>query len=216
MTPQAYLRQAIQCLNAANHNPFVMNGLILAGGHSSRMGQPKSLLNYHGKPQCQYLAELLQGLCAQVFISCRPDQQILFEGYETILDSSNYGDIGPLNGVLSAFDRDKNSAWLVLGCDYPLLEKSDLEQLVRERNTTCVATVFVNPETRFPEPLHCIYEPKAGSLLLEWLQLDNESMRRFLEQALVQKVNPYHPECLKSVDTPEEFMRIVGRVDGAE
>jgi len=187
-----------------------MNGLILAGGHSSRMGQPKSLLNYHGKPQYQYLAELLQDFCERVFISCRAEQQVMFEGYETILDSSCYGEIGPLNGVLSAFDHDKNSAWLVLGCDYPLLEKSDLEQLIHERNTSCIATVFVNPETGFPEPLHCIYQPEAGPLLLQWLQLGNESMRRFLEQAFVQKVAPLHPECLKSVDTPEEFRRIRG------
>jgi molybdopterin-guanine dinucleotide biosynthesis protein A len=186
-----------------------MNGLILAGGHSRRMGQPKSLLNYHGKPQYQHLKDLLSGFCDRVFLSCREEQKDLFEGCETIFDSAQFGDIGPMNGVLSAFERDKTNAWLVLGCDYPLLEKSDLEQLIHERDTNCIATVFVNPETRFPEPLHCIYEPEAGPLLLQWVQLGNESMRRFLEQALVQKVIPRHPECLKSVDTMEEFLHII-------
>ncbi|MDO8368089.1 MAG: NTP transferase domain-containing protein [Saprospiraceae bacterium] len=185
-----------------------MSGLVLAGGHSRRMGQPKSLLQYQAKPQYQHLADLLSGFCAQVFISCRAEQRGLFEGCTTILDSPVYGDIGPLNGVLSAFDQDKNSAWFVVGCDYPLLEKSDLEQLVQARNPDCLATVFSNPETQFPEPLIGIYEAEAGPLLREWLQLGNESIRRFLERQEVQKIIPLHTECLRSVDTPEEFQHI--------
>ena len=81
-----------------------MNGLLLAGGHSSRMGQPKSLISYHGKPHYQYAAELLSIYCEQVFISCRQEQEAWFEGYETIPDSAKYGEIGLLSGVLSAFD----------------------------------------------------------------------------------------------------------------
>jgi len=194
-----------------------MNGLVLAGGHSRRMGQPKSLLDYHGKPQYQQVAEFLSGFCEQVFISCRAEQQSLFEGVETILDSDSYGDIGPLNGVLTAFSLQLSessklsesslSAWLVVGCDYPLLEKSDLEQLVRARNPARVATVFTNPETSFLEPLIGIYEAKAGPLLLEWFQQGNESLRRFLELQEINQVIPEHPECLKSVDTPEDFMK---------
>ncbi|MBC7778285.1 MAG: NTP transferase domain-containing protein [Phycisphaerae bacterium] len=199
-----------------------MNGLVLAGGHSQRMGQPKSLLNYHGKPQYQYVAELLSDFCEQVFISCRAEQQDLFEGYQTICDTEDLGDIGPMNGMLSAFSFQlpesfvpKKSgsasslpAWFVLGCDYPLLEKSDLEQLFQARNPASVATVFFNPETRFVEPLLGIYEAKAGPLLHEWFQQGNESLRRFLEKHEVQKAIPLRPECLKSVDTPEEFQHI--------
>ncbi len=62
-----------------------MNGIILAGGQSSRMGQPKSLLEYHGKPQYQYAAELLNSFCAQVFISCSAEQQTIFQGFEPSL-----------------------------------------------------------------------------------------------------------------------------------
>jgi len=185
-----------------------MNGLILAGGQSSRMGQPKSLLQYHGKPQYQHVSDMLLGFCERVFISCRAEHQSLFEGTETILDSDSYGDIGPLNGVLTAFDKDKNKAWLVVGCDYPLLEKSDFEQLIRARNPSCLATVFVNPDTQFPEPLIGIYEADAGPLLQEWLQMGNESLRRFLEKHAVQIVVPQHPDCLKSVDTPEDMERL--------
>jgi molybdopterin-guanine dinucleotide biosynthesis protein A len=184
-----------------------MNGLILAGGQSSRMGQPKSLLQYHGKPQYLHLKDLLSEHCAEVFVSCQADQQSWFTEIETILDSEMYGEIGPLNGVLSAFDREKDKAWLVLGCDYPWLEPMDLTQLVQSRNPSGVATVFIHPETRFLEPLLGIYEAAAAPLLRDWLQQGNESLRRFLMQHAVEKVVPERPECLKSVDTPEQMRK---------
>lgn len=186
-----------------------MNGLILAGGRSSRMGQPKGLLDYHGKPQYRYVAEMLSVFCERVFVSCRAEQQTLFDGYEVILDSASYGDIGPLNGVLSAFDKEKNLAWLVVGCDYPLLQPSDFEQLVQEKTTGAIATVFFNPETHFIEPLIGIYEASAGSALQSWFQIGEQSLRRFLEKQQVQKVIPKHPERLKSVDTWEAYKQVV-------
>lgn len=186
-----------------------MNGLILAGGQSSRMGQPKSLLEYHGKPQYQHAAEMLSSFCGQVYISCSVEQQTCFQGFETIPDSSGYGKIGPLNGLLSAFDRAPEVAWMVLGCDYPFLEKSDLEQLIQERDPACLATVFCNPETGFYEPLLGIYEPSAGPLLQERLQGGQDSIRRFLDKNVVKRVIPKHLACLKSVDTPEERKKVV-------
>jgi molybdopterin-guanine dinucleotide biosynthesis protein A len=181
-----------------------MNGLILAGGQSSRMGQPKSLLQYHGKPQYQHLMDLLSGFCGQVFLSCREEQKELFTGCETIFDSAQLGDIGPINGILSAFERDKTNAWLVLGCDYPMLEKSDLEQLVQARNSDAAATIFIHPETQFLEPLIGIYEASTAPLLLEWWKQGHQSLRHFLAHQSVHKIRPLRLEALKSVDTPEE------------
>lgn len=187
-----------------------MNGLILAGGHSARMGQPKALLDYHGKPQWRQAAELLAPFCKQVFVSCRAEQEDLFAGFSTVCDKVEFDDIGPMNGVLSAFEKEK-IAWFVLACDYPLLEKSDLEQLVEARNPQCVATVFSNPETGKPEPLIGIYEAAAASILLEWWKSGNQSLRVFLKQNEVQIIVPENPERLKSVDTPEAF-EIVRRI----
>ena len=36
-----------------------MNGLVLSGGQSSRMGTDKALIDYHGIPQYAYVYDLL-------------------------------------------------------------------------------------------------------------------------------------------------------------
>ena len=52
-----------------------LNGLVLAGGKSLRMGYDKSSIEWHGKEQRYYMADLLKQYCDEVFISCRADQQ---------------------------------------------------------------------------------------------------------------------------------------------
>lgn len=190
----------------------MLYGLLLTGGKSTRMGQPKALLHYHGKPQYRHAAELLEMLCERVFISCRASQKEMFSDYETICDSDIYGNFGPISGVLSAmtaqFSADSPSAWFVLGCDYPLLEKTDLEQLLAARSAQQVATVFANPGDGRPEPLIGIYETSAAYLLLEWWREGNQSLRVFLERHHALVVEAEHPERLVSADTPEDFQRI--------
>ncbi|MFZ6009414.1 MAG: NTP transferase domain-containing protein, partial [Bacteroidota bacterium] len=59
-------------------NKSRINGLVLAGGSSSGMGMgiDKRLINFHGVPQGEYLFNLLQKYCDQVFTSCNTHQQV--------------------------------------------------------------------------------------------------------------------------------------------
>ena len=43
-----------------------INGLVLAGGKSTRMGTAKDLLNWHGKEQRYFAADLLAPFCDEV------------------------------------------------------------------------------------------------------------------------------------------------------
>lgn len=183
-----------------------MYGLILAGGQSSRMGQPKSLINYHGQPQYLFLQELLKQYCETVFVSCKPEQEHWFSPFPTLPDNSFFGDIGPMGGVLSAFEV-YDGPWLVVGCDYPYLRAEDLEWLLKQRDPEKLATVFEHPESHLPEPLIGVYEPSAGVRIREWQANGQSSLRRFLQSEKVEKVAPLGVECLRSVDDPEEKER---------
>src|ERR1700690_4215463 len=95
-------------------------GLILAGGYSRRMGRDKALLEFHGRPQVQYIFDLLNKYCDQVFLSKRVDQKD-HKNIPTINDAPEFTDHGPLGGILSAMKEFPDANWLVLACDLPFI-----------------------------------------------------------------------------------------------
>ncbi|MDQ2753583.1 MAG: NTP transferase domain-containing protein, partial [Bacteroidota bacterium] len=96
----------------------VLNGLVLAGGKSSRMGHDKGMIKWHSKEQQYYIADLMKNICNEVYISCQPGQQIQ-EGYVALADT--FTGLGPFGAILSAFREKPDVAWMVIACDLPLL-----------------------------------------------------------------------------------------------
>ncbi|WP_027388112.1 NTP transferase domain-containing protein [Chryseobacterium gregarium] len=181
----------------------VINGLVLAGGKSTRMGTSKEAIRWHGKEQRYWAADLLATFCDQVFISCRADQAEQADpAYRMLPDS--FPDWGPLGGILSAFRFRKDAAWLVVACDLPLLDQESLDFLVRSRNPDKVATVYESPAGGFPEPLVTVWEPASYPLLLEFVRSGKRSPRKFLMENDIVIVKPENPLALMNVNTPEE------------
>lgn len=179
-----------------------MNALILIGGKSSRMGTDKSLLNYHGKSQREYLFDLAKKYCSEVYFSSRAEQQF---SENTIIDKY---ELGPMGGILSAFDFNPNSAWLVIACDMPLIDENSFQTLIKHRNKEKIVTAFLNPETKAPDPLFTIYEPKAFQLLLKYTEAGNKSPKVFLQNNDIEIIILANLSLLTNVNTKEEFERI--------
>jgi len=187
--------------------PTALNGLVLAGGKSSRMGIPKDTMNWHGKEQRYRVADLLAALCHDVYISCRPDQkEDIDPAYGALPDI--FPDMGPLGGILSAFSAQKDVAWLVVASDMPLLDEKALDFLVRSRNPASIATTFESPVDGLPEPLVTIWEPGSYPLLLNFVHSGPASPRKFLMQHRISILKPEHPDTLVNVNTPEEADQI--------
>ncbi len=159
-----------------------LTGLVLMGGRSTRMGEDKSQLNYHGQPQRDYLTELLTTYCSTVFWSVNAQQATALtdQSHRLIVDA--YTDAGPLGGILSAMERHPGRAWLVVACDLPLLTRLTLDTLVVGRHQSQPATAFMDAAGTGPEPLVSLWEPSAASLLLDFFETGQRSPRRFLQQ----------------------------------
>ena len=67
-----------------------VQGLVLAGGKSSRMGKDKTILNYHGKSQLEHTVKLLEDNLLTTFVSVATNQQL--ENFEIIQDK--FADLG--------------------------------------------------------------------------------------------------------------------------
>lgn len=191
--------------NRLMQNTPVLNGVVLAGGKSVRMGFDKTLIEWHGKEQRDYMADILSTFCKDVFISCRDDQQQQVAGYKTITDS--FTGLGPYGAILSAFRENPDVAWLVVASDLPLMDKATLQYLVDHRDIAAVATTFESPFDGFPEPLITIWEPKAYSILLSFLAQGYSCPRKALRNNNVRSIKAQHPEKLMNVNTQEELAK---------
>jgi molybdopterin-guanine dinucleotide biosynthesis protein A len=175
-------------------------GLVLAGGKSERMGEDKGLIEYHGRPQRDHVADLIGHYCKESFLSCRPDQA---EALKNPLTDTFTG-LGPFGGILSAFRQNPDAAWLVVACDLPLLDDATLSQLAGYRNVSKAATAFNSPVTEFPEPLITIWEPRAYPILLQFLAQGYSCPRKVLINSNVELLDAENPEALRNVNSPEE------------
>lgn len=185
-----------------------MNGLILVGGLSTRMGMDKSQMVYHAKPQWQYLYETVAPFCQQTFLSCREDQKEQFPEELQLLDPY---ETGPLGGILSAFEVSPNEAWLVVACDMPFVNKHTFDFLLQNREKARLATAFENPITHLPEPLLAIWEPSAYSLVKETFQKDQRSPLSILKNAQVCLLECPEIDWLRNVNTAEELDKFMVR-----
>lgn len=183
-----------------------IKGLVLSGGKSVRMGKDKSKIDYHGKPQKDYVYDLLTEQLDEVYFSCREDQLSEFEGRDVITDKF-YG-LGPFGAILSAFQHDPDSAWLVVAIDLPLIDPASIKNLLSSRNASKAATCFINPETEWHEPLMAIYEPKIYQSALSFLGMGYSCPRKVLINNDVEKLQVTDASFLTNVNTPEDLEKI--------
>lgn len=180
-----------------------VNGLVLAGGRSRRMGTDKGLLAYHGRPQQDVMMDTLELLCDKVYLSCRPDQAGEWAFNHEVLADTFTG-LGPMGAILSAFRHEPDAAWLVVACDLPLLDEATLRFLLDKRRPAAAATTFRSPLNEFPEPLVALWEPKSYLLLLQFLAQGYSCPRKVLINAPVHLLDAPDPDALLNVNTPEE------------
>ncbi|MCA0229661.1 MAG: NTP transferase domain-containing protein [Bacteroidetes bacterium] len=181
-----------------------MNGLILVGGRSTRMGADKSQLSYHAKPQWKYLFELVSDF-APTYLSCRKEQQHLFGDTPLLLDSF---EVGPMGGIASAFFAQPESSWLVVACDMPFVNQTTLEYLVAHREAHLPATVFRHPSTGFLEPLVGIWEPTSEKWLREAMTEGAFSPTKLLRKMDIQGLACPDERWLQNINTPDDCEKV--------
>ena len=180
--------------------PF-LNGLILNGGSSSRMGSPKGEINYHNQPQHQYLFDLLTTQCDTVYFSVK--KKINTFAYPQIEDQETIA--GPLNGIYSALKFLPTQGWLIVAIDMPLLNEKTLQQLITQRDTKKVATCFYDSSGKRPEPLVSIWEPLSLDPLEVFLKKGGVSPRNFLETHDTNLVTINDQDSLLNINSKEEL-----------
>lgn len=129
-----------------------MNGFVIAGGQSTRMGRDKALLPVEGVPLVGRALDLLRilGLSARICGS-RPDLTRLTE-----VIPDNYPQRGPLAGIEAALAVSDTDLNLFLPVDLPLVPAAFVRwMMARAEVSHAVATIPIVGDR--PQPLCAVY-----------------------------------------------------------
>jgi len=112
--------------------------------------------------------------------------------------------IGPAAGLLAAYSLDPSAYWVVVACDYPLMDAMELRRLrdAYEEPVTC----FRNEEG-FAEPLIGIWSPRALEQLKVNVSSGINGPNRVVRQMAGKMVRPRREKALFNANTPEDWQR---------
>ena len=186
-----------------------VQGLVLAGGKSTRMGKDKTELEYHGKPQRDYAINLLENNLMNTYVSVAENNAT--ENPKQIRDT--FVGLGAFGAICSAFQYNPNKAWLVLASDLPFVNTELIQLLLKHRNPKKMATAIKGKSKAFLEPLITIYEPKAYPILLSYLAQGYACPRKVLINSEVEIVE-VDDDLIRNINTPEEYQQAIKEING--
>lgn len=182
-------------------------GLVLAGGQSKRMGKDKARIIYHQKEQMYAVADMLSSMGLNTFISLNKTQQKdLDPNYSYIIDA--YEDQGALGGILSAMELYPNKSFLVVGCDYPMLQRWDLHHLMFESRKKEQSMAYQVPNSPLYLPTIAYYRANMLPIFKQAVAANQLKLQTILGNAKVLKLKPLNSIRFVTANTPEEEKQI--------
>jgi molybdopterin-guanine dinucleotide biosynthesis protein A len=189
----------------------MLNGLVLAGGHSTRMGCDKaSLLHPDGRSLARRVYDLLsEAGCEKIVLSLRADQTMP-EGFSTenlpeIVRDTIGKSVGPLAGMIAGMRLQPDADWLILACDLPRLDLETLERLLASQTEFDRFLAYRSEFDGLPEPLCTLYGAGSLALLESAFADDLRCPRKILIRNDCRLLDPVSPRALDNANTPEDW-----------
>ena len=183
--------------------------VILTGGGSRRMGRDKAALPWAGGTMLQNLIDQYAASLGPVAVSVNRSGRFAFTGAEELVD--RYPDMGPLNGILSAFEESGEELVFLTATDLPFGDPAlvrRLAELMGEADA-CVMRRGV----KGVEPLFALYHRRCYDAAAKCLAAGRKSFFALFEEIKVRYVEEEEladfdlERILFNVNTPEEFKK---------
>lgn len=195
-------------------------GFVLVGGHSSRMGRDKALLEFEGSTLAGRIAECVRRVAGNVTLIGPPDRYREL-GYTVIPD--RIPGCGPLGGVYTAL-ASSHAEWnLIVACDMPLVTPELFEALFlnvfnhvfadAESGPSTVDCVIPELATHGPElpehgpldPLCAVYHRRCATAARRAIDRRILKMHDFVSTLRLRKHPVSDPKLLSNINTPPEW-----------
>ena len=159
---------------------FDVEGFILVGGQSSRMGSDKSELVFGTQTGVAHITEALRVLTPRIRLVGARDQGSS-AGLQNVTD--NHQRWGALGGIQAALAACQTEWALIVACDLPLVTAdlfARLWQFARPNDgETFDAIVPIQPDDR-PQPLCAVYRRESCSAVAKQLIAEGKHKPRAL------------------------------------
>jgi molybdopterin-guanine dinucleotide biosynthesis protein A len=191
-----------------------IEGFVLVGGKSLRMGRSKALLELNGRPLAVRAADLLRPYVSATTFVGSPEQSIL-AGITMLTDL--FPERGPLGGICTALEKSHCDWNLFLACDMPFVEGSFLRFLA-ERALESAADAVVPKTSQSLEPLCAAYHRRCLPAIRRTLETSPAGVVDALKQLRVEIITAvqlvalgFSEEMFVDIDTAAEWDQIAAR-----
>ncbi len=184
-------------------------GCILIGGKSSRMGQPKHLLQYGtGLTWLETQVASLAKLTDQIVLSGKGDIPVSLQHLSRISDVANAE--GPLAGILAAMRWNPHVSWLFCACDMPHIDSPAIKWLLDCKKPGVWGIVPHHPGTGKLEPLFAFYDRRCRNLFETLLQTGDMRPSVITENDKIHTPRlPEHlADSLENCNTPDDVANL--------
>jgi molybdopterin-guanine dinucleotide biosynthesis protein A len=195
----------------SGHLNVPVGGIVLCGGGSRRMGEPKAWLPFGEERMLQRVVRILEAVCNPLVVVAAPGQALPELPSSVAVSRDPVADRGPLQGLAAGLKSLAGcaDAAFVSSCDVPLLSPAFVQDLCgrlgdREAVVPCEGSRI--------HPLSAIYRLSVLSTAEDMLSQDclrlsllpDRCRTRFVDAEALRTADP-ELRSLRNVNTPEDY-----------
>ncbi len=181
---------------------YTIDGILLAGGLSSRMGQDKALLRRDHRDMFFYILDTMEPLPLKNILISRNQGQIQFLTRHQVIQDI-YKQQGPLGGIFSVLQKSHVDGVLIVPVDLPLIETIDLNYLLKAGSEGNNPVHFDNHYL----PLYLPNTQNVRQYLKDVMDgtIKNRSIRNLCRHFNAVAISPKDEDRLSNANTPDQW-----------
>ena len=186
-------------------------GIVLCGGQSKRMGQPKAWLPFAGELMLPRVVRLLSEVVTPIVVVAAPDQAVPPLPADVAVVRDEEKGRGPLQGLAAGLTalRGRADAAYMSSCDVPFLRPEFVRRLIELMGDNAICVPRVGDHHH---PLAAVYRLEVAVAVARLLAEDRlrpfflfEAVpTRVVEAVELADVDPTF-QTLRNLNTPEEY-----------
>lgn len=187
-------------------------GIVLAGGMSSRFGEPKALASWQGSTFIEHILKVMTRTLQEVVVISHSDIKERVEQLvqvPVIEDIPHYKGNGPLAGIVAGMEYIEADWYAIMPCDAPNISQEWFIILLEQTSNEYDAVVPIINGRK--QPLLAAYHNRVKEKIYALLQDEKRSMGQFLSQCNVKYVAgedvQANADWFMNVNTKEEYVQ---------